>query len=255
MKSLSVILAIILSLCITCNQKSPNNTMCQESDTSIIIPLAPKDAEPIILNRPLNDNDIDSFMTYRTPESFKNLVIRYGKADTMNELLFYSIVAADKFKMSRGYYNIAGCITNYFSYMSIGNYSTEIAVHYLIKGLNNKDKSCLEVYESLDKHLEKEIGKLWIPEKHKENPIVVYKANSLKGNIDDYNQLKKYLIEKDKPEDLLFYSYIMADRYGYEPARNDVVDAMNRGYKKYGLGKMGQDAKYFCSFFQEKHEN
>ena len=77
-----------------------------------------------------------------------------------------------------------------------------------------------------------------------------YKAKSLMGNIGNYNQLKNHLIEK-KPEELLYYSYIMADRYDYEPARKDIIDVMEKGYKKYGLGKMGQDAKYFCSFFQD----
>lgn len=250
MKTLSVIL-IILSLCsIACNQRKSNNTMHQKVDTSIIVPLAQKNDKPIVLNRPPIDSDVDSFMTCRTKESFYNLDKRYDMADKTNELLFYAIVAADKFNISHAYYNISGSLTNYFSYMSISIHSKEIATHYLLKGSKKGDKACTEVYEAIDQHIKKELQKLFLPENDKGNSIVAYKAKSLMGNIDDYNQLKNHLIEK-KPEELLYYSYIMADRYDYEPARKDIIDVMEKGYKKYGLGKMGQDAKYFCSFFQD----
>ena len=252
MKPLSYIFIIIIFCCIACNQKNSSNTIHQKADTSFIVPLAPKDEKPIVLNRPPKDSDVDSFMTCRTRESLKNLVLRHGEADTMNELLFYAIVAADKFKIPHAYYHIAGCLTNYFSYISVGNHSKEIAIFFLKRGVTKNDESCLETYESLDKHTEKEVRKLWIPEKNKANPIVAYKANSLHGNIEDYNKLKKHLIENNKPEELLYYSYIMADRFDYEPARKDIVDVIEKGYDKYKLGKSGKDAKYFCSFFQDQ---
>ncbi len=257
MKLEFIILPIILLCAFSCEQKKSANSNYQKSDTSFIVPFAPRDKTPIIINnnRPPTENDVDSFMTYKTRESYYNLNKRYDMADCMNEFLFFAVVAADKFNISHAYCHIAGCLTNYFSYISISTHSKEIATYYLKRGALKKDESCINKYKSIDKYLERETRKLWIPEKNISNPIVSYKANSLLGKIEDYNQLKQYLMEKDKPEDLLFYSYIMADRYGYEPARNDVVDAMNRGYKKYKLGKLGKDAKYFCSFFQEKHEN
>lgn len=250
MKYLCVILAASMLSCISCNVGKNGNGIYQNADTSLKIPFAYSEKKPIILNKTPTDIDVDSFMIDGTSGSYKRLATRYMKVDTMNELLFYAIVAVDKFKIARGYYNIAGCLTNYFSYMTIGHHSKEIATHYLIKGLRNNDETCSEVYVSLDKHLRNERRKLWIPKKNLNDPIVEYKANSLMGNIDDYNELKRSLVENKQYERLLYYSYIMADRYDYKPARKDVIDILRTSYQKYGLGEFGEDAKYFCGFFE-----
>lgn len=252
MRSFYIILLFVPFFCLTCSQKKNNNAIHQKPDTSCIVPLASMEKKPIFLNRSPIDSDVDSFMTSRTSESFNHLSFRYLKADVMNELLFYAIVAADKFKISRGYYNIAGCITNYFSFFSIGSHSKEIATCYLKKGAEKRDELCINVYESLDKHLKAERQKLWIPEKNIKDSVVAYKTHSLMGNVDNYNKLKNNLIENNQYEQLLYYSYIMADRYDYKPARKDIIDILQGSYDKYGLGEFGEDTRYFCSFFQNE---
>ena len=251
MKPLFVSLLLCSFLHIACSRNNSNNTMRQNDDMSLTMLHAPAVDEPITLNRPPIGNDIDSFVTCRTPESYNNLCLRYNMADTMNEFLFFAIVAADKFNNSHAYYDIAGCLTNYFSYFSIGSNSKVIAIHYLRQGAKKKDESCIKAIEFLNIHIEKELRKLWIPDGKKENHLTHLKAKSLLGNVDDYIKLKRTLMVSNQLEQLLYYSYIMADRYNYEPARQDVMHAMKKGYEKYDLGEFGEDAKYFCSFYHE----
>ena len=247
MKYLYVILVFVLLFSVSCISRRSNNYLSQKTDSSFVVPLAPIEKKPIIFNSPPTESDIDSFIVNKTPESFKNLWYHYNEADLLFEILFFAFVAADKFEITKGYLEIAGCLTNYFTYMSIGGHSKEIATHYLRKGAN-KSKSCAETYKSLS--FVKQDAKLWLPEKHKGNSILTLKVNSLLGNIDDYIKLKKYLIENNQSELLLYYSYIMADRYNYKPANKDINDIFKINYQKYGLGTFGEDTKYFCCFFQ-----
>ena len=53
---------------------------------------------------------------------------------------------------------------------------------------------------------------------------------------------------------LFYYSYIMADRYDYLPAKKDVIAIINRLYKEYHLEPIDKDTQYFCSFFKEQQK-
>jgi hypothetical protein len=121
-----------------------------------------------------------------------------------------------------------------------------MASHYLKIG-SQKEDLCAEAYNSLDKR--KDNAKMWIPKRNKSS-IADLKANSLMGSIQDYNKLKSVLLHEDQYDYLLYYSYIMAERYNYIPAKKDIIDIIDRAYKKYGLGKYGKDTQYFCSFFK-----
>jgi hypothetical protein len=70
------------------------------------------------------------------------------------------------------------------------------------------------------------------------------------GSISDYNKLKETLLKEGKYDYLLYYSYIMAERYKYNPAKKDIIDIINKAYKKYNLGGYGKEVVFFCSYFE-----
>ena len=76
-----------------------------------------------------------------TSDEFDNLYYLFLNADSQFEILLYAIIATDKFDIASGYYEIACCLTNCLSYLSIGTHSKEMASHYLRIG-SEKDKIC-----------------------------------------------------------------------------------------------------------------
>jgi hypothetical protein len=189
-------------------------------------------------------------MKNRDKESYSNLCFRYLKSDSPFESLFYNLVAVDKFHISRGYTKIGSCITMFYSYLSLSNNSKEIAIHFLKKGVKRKDSICAKRLDIISK--DKEYPKLWVPQNKNRDPFVALKINTIEGSIKDYNKLKIAFYNKNQPELLVFYSFLMADRYNYPPARTDVIKCLKMAYDKYNLGEFGEDTKYFCGFFNNK---
>lgn len=232
-------------MCTACGQRCTYNNSNCKWDTCIIEPNY-TEKKPVIEKRQPTVDDVNSFMLKKTSDEFNNLCYFFQNADSQFEILLYAIIATDKFDIAYGYYQIACCLTNCLSYLSIGKHSKEMASHYLKIG-SQKDDLCAEAYNSLDKR--KDNAKMWIPKRNKSS-IADLKANSLMGSIQDYNKLKSVLLHEDQYDYLLYYSYIMAERYNYIPAKKDIIDIIDRAYKKYGLGKYGKDTQYFCSFFK-----
>jgi len=246
-KNSNIIKVLVGIFFIACSPKENSRHIEQNDDSVFSVPFSPKEKAPIILNMPPTNDDVDAFITSRTLESYENLCFRYLKSDLVFEEFFFDIVAVDKFKIPKGYYNLAGCLTNYFSYLSIGHHSKEIATFFLKKGAKNS-ALCRETLQSLS-FGNREIDKLWTPDYNHENTILYLKAKSLMGDIDSYKRLKKILIETNQSEHLLYYSYLMVDRYDYKPAGGDFIYVLKENYKKYDLGELGEDANYLCSFY------
>ena len=241
------IFIISLFLC-SCDHKGQNKHIGNIADTLNYALKTEKEAEPIILNRCPNDSDVILFMKNRDQDSFNNLCFRYLKSDSPFEVIFYALVAVDKFNISRGYAEFGSCLTKFFSYMSVSNHSKEIAIYFLQKGARNNN-ICAERLDIICK--DKEYPKLWLPNNKDGDPFIALKVNTIKGSIKDYNKLKNAFYDNNQPELLIYYSFLMADRYNYVPAREDVIKSLKQAYKKYNLGEFGEDTKYFCSFFQE----
>ena len=234
-----------------CSPDSHDKKCYHEPDTSVKGPQAYTDKIPIILNRPPLDSDIDSFITNKTPESFKDLCFHFLKADLPFEDLPYALIAVDKYNISNGCYEVACCLTNCLSYLSLSDHSEEIASHFLKRG-SSSDSLCAEKYKSLSKR--KNYAKLWLPKENSKDSVVTFKTNTLLGSAEDYDKLKKVLFNKKKYAPLLYYSFIMADRYHYTPARKEIREVLESVYKQYKLGDMGKETRYFCSFFDDCHE-
>ena len=247
MKYSLIVFLCCFFLCTACGQRRANNNSNRKSDTSIIDSKNSTEKRPVIEKRQPTVNDVKIFMLKKTSDEFYNLCYFFQNADSQFEILLYAIIATDKFNIAYGYYQIACCLTNCLGYLSIGKHSKEMASHYLKIG-SQKEELCAEAYNSLNKR--KDYAKMWIPKKNK-NPTAELKANSLMGSIKDYNKLKNVLLNEDQYDYLLYYSYIMVERYNYIPAKKDIIDIMDKAYKKYGLGKYGKDAEFFCSYYKD----
>jgi len=236
-----------------CSPKERDKEKSIEPDTDFRVSKKRTDKIPIILNRPPTDSDIEIFMRNRTPDGFKDLCFHFLKADVQFEELLFALIAVDKFHISHGYYEVACCLTNCLSYLSISEHSEEIATHFLKVGSRYNDL-CSEIYKSLDKRKNYEnehkyYEKMWLPKDNDKAPIVLLKRKTMLGSTEDYIELKNVLHNNNKLYQLLYYSFIMADRYHYAPAGKDVIQIIDRIYKQYELGDMGEEAKYFCGFF------
>ena len=186
------IFIISLFLC-SCDHKGQNKHIGNIADTLIYALKTEKEAEPIILNRCPNDSDVILFMKNRDQESFNNLCFRYLKSDSPFEVIFYALVAVDKFNISRGYAEFGSCLTKFFSYMSVSNHSKEIAIYFLQKGARNNN-ICAERLDIICK--DKEYPKLWLPNNKDRDPFIALKVNTIKGSIKDYNELKNAFYDK-----------------------------------------------------------
>lgn len=242
---------IIFFCCIfiytACGQNRPNITPEDKSDLYTHKLQGDTEKRAVIQNRRPTINDVNLFMEKRSYNEFNNLRYLFRNADSQFEILLYAIIATDKFDIVPAYYEVACCLTNCLSYLTIGKHSKEMATHYLEIGAQN-NKICVDAYNSLDAR--RDNAKMWMP-KRSGNTLVKLKTNSLMGSITDYNNLKKTLLKDNKYDYLLYYSYIMAERYDYTPAKKDIIDIINKAYKKYNLGEYGKETDFFCSFFKD----
>ena len=71
------------------------------------------------------------------------------------------------------------------------------------------------------------------------------KSEVIKGNSNSYDILKKTLVENEEEDYLLYYAYLMSDRYGYAPARKDIISVIEKAFKKYKLGAIDPETQYF----------
>lgn len=68
------------------------------------------------------------------------------------------------------------------------------------------------------------------------------------GDVEAYRRLQKTLSQR--PEQLLFYSMVMAKQHGYEPAGEDVCNIINEWYDSHpALGPKGKRAQFLLEEF------
>lgn len=243
-----IILFILVFIGCSSNRKDTNKQVDNEDHLEIQIPY--KYPEAISIYEPPSAEEVDSFMKVRTKICFQNLCGSFIHADLLYEEIIYALVAVDKFQLSEGYCEIALCMTNLFQALDISKHSQEIAMYYLKKGIDKHDKCSISAYEEINKISQNKKLFLAVKSKYSDKNVVALKNNSLLGVVDDYERLKEVLYDKKRYEELLFYSFIMADKYEYTPAKTDVIKVIEKFYKDYKLGKFGTETTFFCSFFR-----
>ena len=231
-----------------CYQKNNNisNKDCTEKDSVYDKVLKQKVA--LSLNRPPSVDDVNVFMKNRTYDDFENLCQKFINADLLFEEMIYALVAVDKFNISKGYYQLAFCLTDGFSNSKVSQHSYEMASHYLSIGTKTGDDSSKNGQKTL-KHIaeNKELLKPGISDK---NSILNLKHNTLSGSISDYKELKKQLYDNNQHATLFYYAFIIADRFGYDQAKQDLLHILSVFYKDNYLGDLGVEAVYFCDIIR-----
>lgn len=218
-----------------------------------------KKNEPISL---LIDAEVDSvynlcskkfanLIKHPNEKLFFELEDEFNLADEYSESLLYNLVAANKLGLDIAKIRVANCLTQSLSNPYIGKNSKEIALFYLKKWASStkhkRGKQILERFESLSAN-ETEFMVPVIT--YKSSEIQRLKAGSLKGSVEDYKRLKEKMSNSGMYAFMLYYAYVMADRYAYSPAKEDVIAIINRFYKEYNLEPIDKDTQYFCSFFK-----
>ena len=70
------------------------------------------------------------------------------------------------------------------------------------------------------------------------------KGNVLfKGSVDDYLVLKDLYAGTANPEEILFYSMLMAGKYDYTPANYDVYQALDSFFSRNKLGDFDEETR------------
>lgn len=215
------------------------------------------------INVMIEESADDDSIYYLCSEKFKSLIVNpddkhffdlendFFYTDEYNEFLLYSLAAANKLGLDVAKIRVACCLTESLSNPDIGKNSKKIALLYLNNGkFITKHKRGKQIIERLESSSKEDIDLITPKITSKSSVIQRLKAGCLKGSVDDYRSLKEKLYNDKKYAFLLYYSYIMADRYDYLPAKKDVIAIITRFYKENGLGSLDKDTKYFCSFFE-----
>ena len=189
-------------------------------------------------------------MKHPDEKHFFELENEFEYADDGSELLLYYLVAANKLGLDVAKIRVANSLTQSLSNPNVGKHTKEIALFYLKKWESStrhkRGKMMIELFDSLSTDETEFI----VPEiTCKSTDIQRLKVGSLKGSASDYNKLKELMSTDGMYVFLLYYSYIMADRYDYLPAKKDVVTIISDFYKEYNLGPIDKDTEYFCGFF------
>ncbi len=201
----------------------------------------------------LKESDINDFIKGRDKESYDTLMNKFICSDVYLENLLYALVAADKFGIVVANMDIALSLSEGLSNVDVSTNSKKIALFYLEKWKNKSEhKRSVEIYQAF-KAKENSPSNLSVPSiSSQSTEILKQKALCLNGSVDAYCELKSQLCNSPMYGILLYYAFIMADRYNYKPAKADIIDIIERFYKEYKLGKPDVETKYFCDFFKSK---
>lgn len=196
-------------------------------------------------------NTMEWLIKNPSEENLFKLEHKFIYADNSSELLLYYIVAANKLGLDFANIRIANCLTHSLSIPNVGKNSKKIALYYLNKGkFETQIKRGKQIIERFETSSENDIEQAVPVINYRNSEIQRLKSYSLRGSIKDYKKLKEIMYNDRIYPFMLYYSYIMADRYGYSSAKKDVVTIIKRFYREYNLGPIDKDTQYFCSFFE-----
>ena len=256
MKTLTglLLVAILQTACVNNAQKTECVDNVQKTEQT-------KNKEPIssIIDEASDPDSVYSLcskkfanlLKHPDEKHFFELENEFEYADGFSELLLYYLVAANKLGLDVANIRVANSLTQSLSNPNVGKHTKEIALFYLKKWESStrhkRGKWIIERFDSLSSDETEFI----VPEiTYISTDIQRLKVGSLKGSVCDYNKLKELMSTDGMYAFLLYYSYIMADRYDYLSAEKDVVAIISRFYKEYNLGPIDKDTEYFCSFFK-----
>lgn len=84
---------------------------------------------------------------------------------------------------------------------------------------------------------------------------VVKKNVLLNGSINDYCNLKKIFDKTVNPEEILYYSLIMANKFNYVPANYDVYKVLTDFFARNNLGELDDETKRLAVSYLEYGAN
>lgn len=261
-KRIFVIAQCLLPLLISCNMHERSgkvsNAKPRESVSdfsfgqrrpkpTFSVPMLPTESD-VVLDGKFDKNCRRKFMIERDSDAFGYLQLEFLSADLAFESLPYTLIAVDKFGIPKGFMEIVADLTEGWNTENVSKHSLEICKHYIKYMPKMKREGALRKIEKLaDAHHREPVFMML-----KDNPekIAYLKYKTLTGSEKAYEELKQELIKNDEHDLLFYYSFVMADKYGYEQAAVDVIDILAKIYNQYSLGEFGKHAKYFISFFK-----
>ena len=189
----------------------------------------------------------------KTPDNIQFFELEYvfNEADEYSESLLFNLVVSNRLGLDVAKIRVACCLSESLSNPNISKNSKEISLYYLKKWESStqhkRGKQIIERFESIPTN---ETGIRFPKITYKSSEIQRLKVGCLKGVTKDYEKLKEKMSNDTMYAFMLYYAYIMADRYNYQPAKEDVITIIKRFYAEYNLGSLDKDTRYFCSFFE-----
>lgn len=193
----------------------------------------------------------ESLIKHPDDKHFHELMNEFHYADEYSESLLYCLVASNKLGIDVAKIRVASCLSESLSNPNVGQNSKDLSLSYLKKWASctkhKRGKQIIERFESLTMN-ENQIRVPTITYNSSETQRL--KAGSLKGSVEDYKKLKEKMSNDEMYVFMLYYAYIMADRYAYSPAKKDVITIVNRFYREHNLGPIDKDTQSFCNLFE-----
>lgn len=236
-----LILLLILSSCCT---SAPKEEQPLKKDSTgnknKIMPIKDNCIPSAYETEAPSQNDIDLFISQRG-KNYELIKMKIDYGSHRKEVLLYSLIAANKFQINQANYDIASILSDIFSKTDVGKHSKEMVLHFFDKAKSSRMRtSQIEHFKKMEDTGED----LFDTKRNNIEYIETIKAEVVKGNSHSYDDLKKTLVENEE-DYLLYYAYLMSDRYGYAPARKDIISVIEKAFKKYKLGAIDPETQYF----------
>lgn len=211
-----------------------------------------------VFNPPTDEEKRDFYMSH-DEKAFTTLMDSYFYEKVYGEGLVYAIIAANRFDIPRGNSYVYLFLTNFGTCKELDIRTEQIAMHYIRRGMSMKDKDSESIMKNMkqdnaqDKMGNVVTGKRNILHSRRDaaNGILEIKKQVLNGNVKYYEALKDSFNKTPYPEEFLFYSIVMANRFDYVPANYDVYRGLIDSYSKNKLGHMDDETRKLAMSFLE----
>ncbi len=219
----------------------------------IIVPFEAKNDNIIPIYDILSPANFETIIKTKDKAAYNKFMQNFMYADDYDESLLYSLVAANKLRINSAKLSVAKNLSEQLTNVYVCRHSKELTKLYIVKwqpqsATEHKTKKILAHIENFRT---KDIGTMFPYKLNKySTETEKEKAACLKGSIEYYKKLKMKMFDSDMYVFLLYYAYIMADRYDYKPAREDVVNIITRFYSEYALEPIDEDTQKFIQLFK-----
>lgn len=160
-----------------------------------------------------------------------NLIKKYdGKKSHPSDLLFWSIIMANKYSYEKAYLDVFNLILDTYVdgdieyYFDIDSTTQEFMIDFLDRAVSSNIVEAHKIKSNIDSLSKDSLKRKHFFETHEFEPTIENRVLYL-GDIGAYNSMLWEYVD-EPPQNFLFWALIMANRYDYLQAYSDVYSSL-----------------------------